>query len=374
MTLEEAPTCILRAARGDKIRINYTGRLKDGTVFEDTVKIGRPGEFTLGDGNLIEGWEEGIPGMCVGERRRLVIPHKMAYGAEGKPGSIPPKATLTFDLELLAVNGEAGEFAAAPSGPQTSSSEVGVGGTPPALGVLFCDACHTFVEEFFEGWIGHMEARRKQNDNIEASGQAPPSLTYDDESEDFVQNFCSGERIGNFKWAPHIKAGCEKIMANSKREIVGEWLSTEMDPRVMPEKKDKVCNVLNKACPPVPPAPKGECEQCLAAVEDVAFSFRRLRHAHGKAPKDVVVDVLDDVCVRSWYRHYKPQAQVNACEDLLDEHSKTIFDHVSRGEPWGVLRRKLCIEQAGVCGKSQVDRFEVTRAAPEAGAAARDEL
>jgi len=96
--------------------------------------------------------------------------------------------------------------------------------------------------------------------------------------------------------------------------------------------------------------------------------------AHGKAPKDVVVDVLDDVCVRSWYRHYKPQAQVNACEDLLDEHSKTIFDHVSRGEPWGVLRRKLCIEQAGVCGKSQVDRFEVTRAAPEAGAAARDEL
>mmetsp|Transcript_70222 Transcript_70222/g.222650 ORF Transcript_70222/g.222650 Transcript_70222/m.222650 type:complete len:358 (+) Transcript_70222:203-1276(+) len=280
MTLEEAPTCILRAARGDKIRINYTGRLKDGTVFEDTVKIGRPGEFTLGDGNLIEGWEEGIPGMCVGERRRLVIPHKMAYGAEGKPGSIPPKATLTFDLELLAVNGEAGEFAAAPSGPQTSSSEVGVGGTPPALGVLFCDACHTFVEEFFEGWIGHMEARRKQNDNIEASGQAPPSLTYDDESEDFVQNFCSGERIGNFKWAPHIKAGCEKIMANSKREIVGEWLSTEMDPRVMPEKKDKVCNVLNKACPPVPPAPKGECEQCLAAVEDVAFSFRRLRHGN----------------------------------------------------------------------------------------------
>jgi peptidylprolyl isomerase/FKBP-type peptidyl-prolyl cis-trans isomerase FkpA len=90
------------ATAGKLISVDYTGRLEDGTVFDSSV--GRaPFEFTLGAGQVIEGWDKGFDGMKVGGKRTLTIPPEMGYGASGAGGVIPPNATLIFDVELLDV-------------------------------------------------------------------------------------------------------------------------------------------------------------------------------------------------------------------------------------------------------------------------------
>ncbi len=88
---------------GDVLVVHYTGYLADGTKFDSSVDRGSPFEFPLGAGQVIAGWEIGMKGMKVGEARRLIIPGKFAYGERGYPGVIPPNATLTFDVELLAI-------------------------------------------------------------------------------------------------------------------------------------------------------------------------------------------------------------------------------------------------------------------------------
>lgn len=85
--------------KGATIKIHYTGWLLDGTVFDSSKKRGQPIEFPLS--NLIKGWQEGVPGMKIGGIRLLEIPYQLAYGERGSPGSIPPKATLVFEIEAL---------------------------------------------------------------------------------------------------------------------------------------------------------------------------------------------------------------------------------------------------------------------------------
>jgi len=95
------------AKTGDTVAMNYTGRLANGTVFDSNVdpKFGhvQPFTFTLGAGQVIPGWDKGIVGMKVGEKKTLVIPPADGYGAAGHPPVIPPNATLTFDVELLGI-------------------------------------------------------------------------------------------------------------------------------------------------------------------------------------------------------------------------------------------------------------------------------
>jgi FKBP-type peptidyl-prolyl cis-trans isomerase FkpA len=90
------------AGAGKTIIAHYTGWLTDGTRF-DTSKGGEPLVFKLGTGMVIKGWDEGIAGMKVGGRRKLTVPARLAYGAKGK-GSVPPNATLVFEVELLGVH------------------------------------------------------------------------------------------------------------------------------------------------------------------------------------------------------------------------------------------------------------------------------
>ncbi len=92
------------AKKGDRVSLEYTGTLTDGTVFDSSIPRGEPFAFKLGGGQVIAGWEMGILGMKVGESRTLTIPHALAYGEDGYPGVIPPRATLIFTVKLLGIN------------------------------------------------------------------------------------------------------------------------------------------------------------------------------------------------------------------------------------------------------------------------------
>lgn len=88
-----------RAQRGHRVKVHYVGKLKsNGRVFDKSKK---PFAFTLGRGEVIRGWDIGVEGMQIGGKRNLVIPAHLAYGKSGAPPTIPPNATLVFDVQLL---------------------------------------------------------------------------------------------------------------------------------------------------------------------------------------------------------------------------------------------------------------------------------
>uniref|UniRef100_UPI00404A8AE3 peptidylprolyl isomerase n=1 Tax=Flavobacterium sp. TaxID=239 RepID=UPI00404A8AE3 len=92
-----------QAEKGKKVSVHYEGSLENGQVFDSSFKRKKPIEFTLGVGQVIEGWDEGIALLKVGDKARFVIPSYLGYGSNGAGGVIPPDATLIFDVELMDV-------------------------------------------------------------------------------------------------------------------------------------------------------------------------------------------------------------------------------------------------------------------------------
>lgn len=97
--------CDRRSKNGDTLHMHYTGTLEsDGTEFDSSIPRGQPFTFTLGSGQVIQGWDKGLLNMCVGEKRKLVIPPHLGYGDKGAGGKIPGGATLIFEVELLKID------------------------------------------------------------------------------------------------------------------------------------------------------------------------------------------------------------------------------------------------------------------------------
>jgi peptidylprolyl isomerase len=90
-------------AKGQQVTVHYTGRLTSGKKFDSSVDRREPFRFTIGIGQVIRGWDEGVMSMRVGGKRRLIIPPELAYGARGAPPAIPANAELVFEVELLGV-------------------------------------------------------------------------------------------------------------------------------------------------------------------------------------------------------------------------------------------------------------------------------
>jgi len=89
------------AKTNDKLTVNYTGKLEDGTKFDSSFDRGQPFIFTLGVGQVIKGWDKGLIGAKVGEKLKLTIPPSLAYGESGAGSIIPPNSTLTFEIEVV---------------------------------------------------------------------------------------------------------------------------------------------------------------------------------------------------------------------------------------------------------------------------------
>jgi len=100
----ETKECEVKSKSGDQLKMHYTGTLEDGKKFDSSLDRGEPFAFQLGAGQVIKGWDEGLLDMCPGDKRKLVIPPEMGYGADGAGDVIPGDATLFFEVECIEIS------------------------------------------------------------------------------------------------------------------------------------------------------------------------------------------------------------------------------------------------------------------------------
>ncbi|KAF9189492.1 Peptidyl-prolyl cis-trans isomerase fpr2 [Haplosporangium sp. Z 767] len=105
--ISKPENCKVVSKEGDKLSMHYTGTLhKTGSKFDSSLDRGRTFDFTLGIGQVIKGWDQGLVDMCVGEERKLTIPAKLGYGSRSMGASLPANSALVFDVELVKINGK----------------------------------------------------------------------------------------------------------------------------------------------------------------------------------------------------------------------------------------------------------------------------
>merc|ERR1719263_1680353 len=165
---------------GDSVKVHYIGRLlKDDFVFDSSREKGTPFEFTIGKGSVIEGWDEGVMKMSLGERAILQVPSNKAYGAQGAGGVIPPEADLYFDVELLAINGKE---APAKKEPEKGLPEQGYEGKPVE---------HKNMESCTEDWGAEYGPKKT----------GPSSKKEEEEKPEEVKAPKKSNAVGSSPWA-----------------------------------------------------------------------------------------------------------------------------------------------------------------------------
>eukprot|EP00873_Tetraselmis_striata_P021909 jgi/Tetstr1/442173/TSEL_030324.t1 len=340
VTLEKGD-CRRQAEQGDSLSVHYVGKLKDGTIFDEgTEKVGRPMEVKLGESSVIQGWHIGLEGICMGEKRRLVVPSRLGYADEGSPqAGIPGGATLVFDVELVLLNGQSTFLASA----SEAAEEL-------------CDSCHRVVEGFYEEWTRVMMDQQSSIQQRQG-GSEPPAVTYNDETEAMVQGFCDSKAISSGAFKDSVTTGCREIFKGYKREIVGKFLTETVTWEMVPRKKDEICKIMVGACSHRPPisTPGSDCARCKAAMASLEFDIRTqgdVRAAKGVARQ--MWDTLDYICMRMHYRVPKAGKTQELCDDVVDEYGAQIVKRVEAGADWATVTDLVCGEWGDYCTTAQL--------------------
>lgn len=219
-----------------------------------------------------------------------------------------------------------------------------------------CDACEAFVEKFFEGWVKTM-MHQQRSGKVEQKdgGSRMPAITYNDETEAYVQGFCRNRTSSAFtapSAAQHLLPGCERIMLARKREIVGRFLSAELAGRNLPAEKDKICGEWLKSCDTPAYEVRKPCEACRATVGTLAFERRLLAPASKEVITKHIRNSLDALCTRMSMRHTgKWSLMQETCDDLMDEYGEALVDFAVSGAVERDFAQELCVERAGLCDK-----------------------
>eukprot|EP00976_Prorocentrum_cordatum_P115111 1195957-Prorocentrum_minimum.AAC.6 len=184
-----------------------------------------------------------------------------------------------------------------------------------------------------------------------------------------VQTFCQNQtnsRIAKKNmFAPHINPACERIMLGYKREIVGKFLATELSGRVIPDKKDSMCHDMVKACPKSNGIVlTNQCQFCRASMKDMAFEMRRRQSVNQAKAERHVRDVLETVCMYTYYRHRaKGSALQEACDDLVDEYETGIVTEVLQGlngaQSWKDVEHAVCVDMTDMCSDAVFRKDEL---------------
>uniref|UniRef100_A0A061RUR4 peptidylprolyl isomerase n=1 Tax=Tetraselmis sp. GSL018 TaxID=582737 RepID=A0A061RUR4_9CHLO len=344
ITLYKPKLCEPSAKTGDFIKVHYVAKFKNGTVFDEgTEKVGRPLELKLGVGAAKPGWDEGLEGMCLKEKRRLVVPPSLTSGAAAERHGLPQDTTVVFDVELIVLNRES---------PISSRSHAAI---PEEL---LCDSCLLMVEGFFERWTEMMSLQLNRA-TVQAGGDKPPAITYNDDMEAMVQEFCNSAPINSDRVAGFVQPACKEIMKVWKRDFVGHFLSNTVGHGQLPEKRAAICRDMVGVCHSLPDAlPRGTCESCRATVDALAFELRTqgpLQEARGR--KRQVWDTLDFICMKLHYRLARATKAQELCDDLVDEHGSEIVRMVEEGEPWAAVSSRLCGTLTGHCSTKEVEEL-----------------
>lgn len=241
-----------------------------------------------------------------------------------------------------------------------------------------CGPCLTVLVDFYVAWVELVRGKAaRDNAAAAAAGSRPPALTYDAEIEDFVQGFCeetlgrkneggkkgAAGRVKSDAYAPAVRDECRALMKHYKREWVGKFLSSSIDPKQAGERVWDVCSTLAGVCTAEAaaeaalPAPRKECDACVAFAGLAAMEHATAAAHRVASPSAIGVQVLEAACERAALLYPNGGRMREFCEDILLDNTGALARHLSTGGGQGEgLAKWLCVEQAEMCGSPvQVD-------------------
>mmetsp|Transcript_21872 Transcript_21872/g.56801 ORF Transcript_21872/g.56801 Transcript_21872/m.56801 type:complete len:215 (-) Transcript_21872:152-796(-) len=175
-----------------------------------------------------------------------------------------------------------------------------------------CDSCNTLVEEFHKQWVVVIKDQTQKARAESGNGDKPPSITYNQDIEDMVQGFCKSKEYRQY--SADMRAGCDDIMKDHLREIVGKFLHQEMNSDLshakgVPQRKKEVCAEMTKSCPDVDVS-KGlsQCGACRALMRDVNYVYRR-SHPAKRVESLRIWEMFEPICEEVQLRHEGKQAK-----------------------------------------------------------------
>eukprot|EP00898_Chlorokybus_atmophyticus_P002618 jgi/Chlat1/3357/Chrsp23S03781 len=355
--------CTRNAKAGEKVSVHWKAQTPGGNPLEDTYVVGRPHDITLlvaddGDEDAVVARLRQTGGspialamidMCIGEVRRVGVPAKAWETLPGeRPRSAPDDGSkIWFDVELLKIHDtdDDSERHDDDAGQQQVSSST------------ICELCRAMVEEFYLQWVGVMtqQLNEKRVKPEGRSGDGMPGIMYNDDVEAMVQKFCDSKAMGSPKYVSELRTTCRDIFKLHKRAIVGEFLSQPMEGRHMPARVSKICG------PTMAAACNNGDTPSATSPDDVAMVLRLGGHARGNSHNSVlpkhVREAVESSCQKAMFRYSKASVVQETCDDLATDVMPDIVEAFTQrvnDDNAALTARKVCVEAAGLCSRSQL--------------------